>query len=73
MQTAPSAHTRESVLIIEPNFTGHRWRYAQWIADAYTEAGYPCLIATESSNEDLRLALKIVASSRSDLVMAFVD
>ncbi|MEA3119450.1 MAG: hypothetical protein QOI13_2720 [Paraburkholderia sp.] len=73
MQTAPSAHTRESVLIIEPNFTGHRWRYAQWVADAYTEAGYPCLIATESRNEDHRLAHKIVASRRSDLEIAFVD
>ncbi len=64
---------RESVLIIEPNFTGHRWRYAQWAAEAYTEAGYRCLIVTESRNEDHRLARKIVAAGRNDLEIAFVD
>jgi glycosyltransferase involved in cell wall biosynthesis len=74
MQTAHThTHTRNSVLIIEPNFTGHRWRYAQWAADAYTEAGYSCLIVTESRNEDHRLACKIVAARRSDLEIAFVD
>jgi glycosyltransferase involved in cell wall biosynthesis len=72
-QPAPHAAKRETVLIIEPNFTGHRWRYAQWAADAYTEAGYRCLIVTESRNEDHRLARKIVAARRSDLEIAFVD
>lgn len=67
------AGVRKSVLIIEPNFTGHRWRYAQWAAEAYTEAGYPCLIVTESRNEDHRLARKIAGAARSDLEIAFVD
>ena len=72
-QSVPAARMRESVLIIEPNFTGHRWRYAQWAADAYTEAGYRCLIVTESRNEDHRLARKIIGARRSDLEIAFVD
>lgn len=70
----PSASTpRESVLIIEPNFTGHRWRYAQWAAEAYTDAGYRCLVVTESRNEDHRLARKIASGARDDLEIAFVD
>src|ERR1700682_4158868 len=64
---------RDYVLIVEPNFTGHRWRYAEWAADACTEAGYPCLIVTESGNEDHRLARKVVAANRGDLQIAFVD
>lgn len=70
---AQATHMRESVLIIEPNFTGHRWRYAQWAAEAYTEAGYRCLIVTESRNEDHRLARKIISAGRNDLEIAFVD
>jgi glycosyltransferase involved in cell wall biosynthesis len=61
------------VLIVEPNFTGHRWRYAEWAAEAYTEAGYRCLIVTEGCNEDHRLARRIAAANRSDLQIAFVD
>ncbi|MGV2293284.1 glycosyltransferase [Trinickia sp. YCB016] len=70
--TKPST-SREFVLIVEPNFTGHRWRYAEWAADAYTEAGHPCIIVTESSNEDHRLARKILAANRPDLEIAFID
>ncbi|WP_244815431.1 glycosyltransferase [Caballeronia sp. Lep1P3] len=40
----------DTVLIIEPDFSGHRWRYAQWAANAYMEAGYRCLIVTEPRN-----------------------
>lgn len=61
------------VVIIEPNFTGHRWRYVEWIAQACIEAGYPCLIVTENSNEDHRLAREIFAAKREDLQIAFVD
>jgi glycosyltransferase involved in cell wall biosynthesis len=61
------------VVIIEPNFTGHRWRYVEWIAQACIEAGHPCLIVTESSNEDHRLAREILAAKREDLQIAFVD
>jgi glycosyltransferase involved in cell wall biosynthesis len=61
------------VVIIEPNFTGHRWRYVEWIAQTCLEAGYPCLVVTESSNEDHRLAREITAARREDLQIAFVD
>ena len=69
----PALPLRDKVLIIEPNFTGHRWRYVQWAAQAYTEAGRPCLIATTPSNEDHRLARKVLSERRPDLEMAFVD
>ncbi len=29
---------KQTVLIIEPDFSGHRWRYAEWVANAYMEA-----------------------------------
>ncbi|WP_109482402.1 glycosyltransferase [Paraburkholderia sp. C35] len=61
------------VVIIEPNFTGHRWRYVEWIAQACLEAGYPVLVVTESSNEDHRLAREIMSARREDLQIAFVD
>ncbi|RKP51262.1 glycosyltransferase [Trinickia fusca] len=64
---------RECVLIVEPNFTGHRWRYAQWAAEAFIEAGYACLIVTESCNEDHRLARKITQANRAELEIAFID
>jgi glycosyltransferase involved in cell wall biosynthesis len=61
------------VVIIEPNFTGHRWRYVEWIAQACLEAGYPVLVVTENSNEDHRLASEIMSARREDLQIAFVD
>lgn len=67
------AAPRRTVLIIEPNFTGHRWRYAQWAAEAYREGGYACLIATSPSNEDHRLARRIVAQRSPELEIAFID
>lgn len=72
-QASAAAHARECVLIVEPNFTGHRWRYAQWAADAFIEAGYACLIITESCNEDHRLARKITQANRAELEIAFID
>ncbi|MGN6318957.1 glycosyltransferase [Trinickia sp.] len=73
--TPPSSYSplHTKVLVIEPNFTGHRWRYAQWAAQAYAEAGRPCLIATAPCNEDHRLAREIVAARHPDLEVAFVD
>ena len=63
----------QAVLIIEPNFTGHRWRYAQWAAQAYEEAGLASVIATMPSNEDHPLARKIVEERRPGLEIAFID
>ncbi|MGF6769068.1 glycosyltransferase involved in cell wall biosynthesis [Paraburkholderia sp. GAS199] len=61
------------VLIVEPNLTGHRWRYVEWTMQACAEAGYPCILATESANEDHRLPRQIMAANRPDMQIAFVD
>ena len=37
-------------LVIEPDFSGHRWRYVQWAVEALIEAGYECIVATDASN-----------------------
>ena len=64
---------QDYVLIVEPNLTGHRWRYVEWIMQACAEAGYPCILATESANEDHRLPRQIMAANRADMQIAFVD
>jgi len=63
----------EFVLIVEPNLTGHRWRYAEWIMQACADAGYPCILVTERANEDHRLARRITAADCRDQQIAFVD
>ncbi|MFM0395456.1 glycosyltransferase [Paraburkholderia phytofirmans] len=67
------AMEQDYVLIVEPNLTGHRWRYAEWIMQACAEAGYPCMLVTECANEDHRLARQITAANRPDQQIAFVD
>lgn len=67
---APEA---DYVLIVEPNLTGHRWRYIEWTMQACAEAGYPCLFVTECANEDHRLPRQIAAANRPDQQIAFVD
>lgn len=64
--------TRGTVLIIEPNFTGHRWRYAEWAAAAYAEAGYPCVIVTDPANADHSLSQRIAREKRPELDIQFV-
>jgi glycosyltransferase involved in cell wall biosynthesis len=59
--------SNDTVLIIEPNFSGHRWRYAEWAANAYMEAGYRCVIVTEPCNASHPLVQKIQAQSGGDL------
>ena len=61
------------VLIIEPDLSGHRWRYAQWAAEAYIEAGYRCLIVTERHNEQHELARRIIAENNPQLQIDFVN
>jgi glycosyltransferase involved in cell wall biosynthesis len=61
-----------TVLIIEPNFTGHRWRYAQWAAAAYIEAGYRCVIVTDPENAGHALARGIEEDNRPELQIQFV-
>ena len=64
---------QDYVLIVEPNLTGHRWRYVEWIMQACGEADYPCILVTECANEDHRLARQITAANRQDQQIAFVD
>ncbi|RFU48107.1 glycosyltransferase [Paraburkholderia sp. DHOC27] len=69
---------KDTVLIIEPDFSGHRWRYAEWAAQACLEAGYACVIATASANATHPLAQRLarpqVDGARApDLQITFVD
>lgn len=62
----------ERVLIIEPDFTGHRWRYAEWAAQAFAEAGHAVTIVTDPDNADHPLARRITAAAQADPRIAFV-
>ena len=64
--------TLDTVLIVEPNFTGHRWRYAEWAATAYMEAGYRCVIVTDPANAAHSLATRIAQENRPELQIQFV-
>ncbi|HEY4297605.1 MAG TPA: group 1 glycosyl transferase, partial [Paraburkholderia sp.] len=70
---AADAMEQEYVLIVEPNLTGHRWRYVEWTMQACAEAGYPCMLVTECANEDHRLPRQLSAANRADQQIAFVD
>ena len=63
---------RSIVLVIEPDFTGHRWRYAQWAAQAYADEGMRSIIATVPGNESHPLARAIVDGKYPGLAIAFV-
>ncbi|HEY1611878.1 MAG TPA: group 1 glycosyl transferase, partial [Paraburkholderia sp.] len=52
------------IAIIEPNFSGHRWRYAEWIADACIEAGERCVVVTDQGYASHPFAQRI--ASRAD-------
>lgn len=39
-----------SLLIIEPEFTGHRWRYVEWALQAFAESGRRCVVVTDQAN-----------------------
>ena len=69
--------TKDTILIIEPDFSGHRWRYAEWAAEACVETGYACVIVTASANATHPLAQRLAAShganAYADLQIGFVD
>jgi glycosyltransferase involved in cell wall biosynthesis len=65
--------TLDTVLIVEPSFTGHRWRYAEWAAAAYAEAGYRCVIVTDPANAGHSLAMRIAGENRPELQIQFVE
>ncbi|QGZ60667.1 glycosyltransferase [Paraburkholderia acidisoli] len=61
------------IAIIEPNFTGHRWRYVEWIAQACVEAGHRCLVITDAGYAQHPLAQRIVREARPDLRLVLLD
>ena len=61
------------VVIIEPNFTGHRWRYVDWIAQACVEAGHRCLVVTDTQYATHALAQRIESEARPDLRLMLLD
>jgi glycosyltransferase involved in cell wall biosynthesis len=63
----------DTVLIIEPDFSGHRWRYADWAAQACADAGYRTLIVTASANARHSLAQCITAAGDARVQIAFID
>jgi glycosyltransferase involved in cell wall biosynthesis len=73
--------TKDTILVIEPDFSGHRWRYAEWAGQACVEAGYQCVIVTASANATHPLAQRLAAGNRNDngtgsnadLQITFVD
>ncbi|WP_157056076.1 hypothetical protein [Candidatus Burkholderia verschuerenii] len=65
--------SKDTVLIIEPNFSGHRWRYAEWAANAYMEAGYRCVIVTEPANASHSLVKRIQQQSGGDLDIELIE
>ncbi|MFK4444395.1 glycosyltransferase involved in cell wall biosynthesis [Caballeronia udeis] len=71
--TTMANDTLDTVLIVEPNFTGHRWRYAEWAAAAYMEAGYRCVIVTDPANAAHSLAVRITRENRPELQIQFVE
>lgn len=73
---ASGAHARANddwIAIIEPNFTGHRWRYVEWIAQACVEAGHRCLVVTDTGYAQHPLAQRIVQEARPDLRLVLLD
>jgi glycosyltransferase involved in cell wall biosynthesis len=69
--------TKDTILVIEPDFSGHRWRYAEWTGEACVEAGYQCVIVTTSANATHPLAQRLAAGNgtdaSADLQISFVD
>lgn len=48
--TAEAPPGKPCVLVIEPHFGGHRWRYVEWIVEALHDTGYTCVVATDVAN-----------------------
>jgi len=73
----PSSHAvaapRGWIAIMEPNFTGHRWRYVEWIAGACVEAGERCIVVTDHVNASHPLSQRIASNADPDLRIVCVD
>jgi len=67
------AAPRGWIAIIEPNFSGHRWRYVEWIAHACIDAGERCVIVTDRAHAAHPLAQRVAAGADPALRIATVD
>ncbi|MFT0169874.1 glycosyltransferase [Paraburkholderia mimosarum] len=61
------------IAIMEPNFTGHRWRYVEWIAQACVEAGHRCVVVTDTEYASHPLVQRIAREARPDLRCVLLD
>ncbi|RAR61706.1 glycosyltransferase involved in cell wall biosynthesis [Paraburkholderia unamae] len=61
------------IAIIEPNLTGHRWRYVEWISQACVEAGHRCLIITDTEFATHPFAQRVVSAARPDVRLVPLD
>ena len=68
-----AAAPRGWIAIIEPNFSGHRWRYVDWIANACIEAGERCVVVTDHANASHPLAQRIASNADPALRIVAVD
>jgi len=68
-----AAAPRGWIAIIEPNFSGHRWRYAEWIANACIDAGERCVIVTDRAHAAHPLAQRIASNADAALRIAPLD
>ncbi|GAB7548504.1 glycosyltransferase [Cupriavidus sp. CuC1] len=62
-----------TALIIEHDFTGHRWRYVEWAVQAYTEAGYHCMVVTDPGNQAHPLAQRMLAGQNPAASIVFTQ
>ncbi|WP_321905394.1 glycosyltransferase [Paraburkholderia tropica] len=63
----------EWIAIIEPNFTGHRWRYVEWVAQACVEGGHRCLVVTDTAYAEHPLVQRLLREARPDLRVVLLD
>ncbi len=61
------------IAIIEPNFTGHRWRYVEWVSQACVEAGHRCLVVTDTAYAEHPLVQRIEREARPDRRVMLLD
>ena len=64
---------RDWIAIIEPNFSGHRWRYTEWIAEACIEAGERCLVVTDHEFASHPLSQRIASNPGPNLRLVPID
>ncbi|PTB20580.1 group 1 glycosyl transferase [Trinickia symbiotica] len=59
-------------LVIEPNLSGHRWRYVEWTLETLREAGYECTLSTDVRNFEHPL-IQSYRSGRSAISLSWLE